>query len=401
MKPRLNTWTLGGLIVGPVLGSGIILLPPLAYDRLGDQSVWAWLIILALGVGFAAVFIAMTLRTHSDSGIASLVARERGATWGALASNFLTGAVVFGAVPVLLTAAQLWPAPWSLGLPTVILAAIFLVITVGLLLAGLTTISGLTLTLSLVTAALLLVGSSVALLTAPKIVLPLPEFSLPNLGQTLLLLFWAIVGWEVVANYSKEVRDPGRTIPRAAAVSLVLVTLVYLAVSVTLQTLAPTATRPVTMALVLTPLLGALAGPVTGVLATGLCLCTILMFTGAVTRMTFQRARGGELPGWLGRGNPAHAPVVPILVLGGTSTAFLCLVGLKWVDLSFLVSLANLFFLGNALLGLSAAWSILNRGAWRPLVVLLAILLAVLISQGNPVGWIAVAVVAGLSFLRR
>ena len=148
MARKLNTWTLGGLIVGPILGSGIILLPPLAYERLGTQSVWAWLAILVLGGAFAAVFVKLTLLTHSDAGIASLVTRERGPVWGALASNFLTGAVVFGVVPVLLTAAQLWPADWSFGWPPVYWAGIFLVVAVALLLAVLTTVSGLTLVLS-------------------------------------------------------------------------------------------------------------------------------------------------------------------------------------------------------------------------------------------------------------
>jgi APA family basic amino acid/polyamine antiporter len=41
MRRQLNTWTLAGLMVGPILGSGIILLPPLAYARLGTQAIWA------------------------------------------------------------------------------------------------------------------------------------------------------------------------------------------------------------------------------------------------------------------------------------------------------------------------------------------------------------------------
>jgi amino acid transporter len=78
MARKLNVWTLGGLMVGPILGSGIVLLPPLAYRNLGSQALWAWVLTLLLGAAFAAVFIRMTLRARSDEGIASLVARERG-----------------------------------------------------------------------------------------------------------------------------------------------------------------------------------------------------------------------------------------------------------------------------------------------------------------------------------
>jgi len=119
MAKTLNTWTLAGLMIGPILGSGVILLPPLAYEKLGSHALWAWVVILALGAAFATVFIRMALRTRSDSGIADLVAREWGPTWGRLASNYLTGAVTFGAVPVYLTAARLWPGDLAAGLTVV------------------------------------------------------------------------------------------------------------------------------------------------------------------------------------------------------------------------------------------------------------------------------------------
>lgn len=400
MARKLNTWTLGGLIVGPILGSGIILLPPLAYERLGTQSVWAWLAILVLGGAFAAVFVKLTLLTHSDAGIASLVTRERGPVWGALASNFLTGAVVFGVVPVLLTAAQLWPADWSFGWPPVYWAGIFLVVAVALLLAGLTTVSGLTLVLSSLTAVLLVVGSGLALVNSPRVAWPVLDLLTPGLGQTLLLLFWAIVGWEVIANYSKEVRNPQRTVPRAGMLGLAVVSLVYLSVALTIQTVASKSAAP-SMVLVLVPVFGDLAPTMTGLLATGLCLSTLLMFTGAVTRMTAQRAHQAELPQWLGWGEPSKPPKVAIAVLSATSSGLLVLVGLGWVNLAFLVATADLFFLGNALLGLIAAWTIFRSVFWRLVLIVLMALFAALVSQGNPVGWILVGAVVVATLVKK
>jgi hypothetical protein len=48
MKRQLNTLTLFGLMIGPILGSGIILLPPMIYDMVGNLSLWVWLVILVL-----------------------------------------------------------------------------------------------------------------------------------------------------------------------------------------------------------------------------------------------------------------------------------------------------------------------------------------------------------------
>lgn len=400
MPKTLNSWTLGGLMVGPILGSGIILLPPLAYARLGDQAVWAWLAVLALGAGFAAVFIQMALQAKTDAGIATLVAREWGPLWGELASNYLTGAVVFGAVPVLLTAGRLWPAELSLGLGPFV-PFVLLALTVGLLLAGLTTVSRLSLVLSSVTALALVSSAIVGVVGAGVPVWPAPVADLSVLGPTLLILFWAVVGWEVVGNYSSQVREPQKTIPQAGLVSLGAVTLVYLSTTIALQTLAPGSPNPPSVTTVLTPLLGSAAPVVAGLLAGGLCQVSVLMFMGAVTRLSAHRAREGTLPRWLAAKTPGATPRRAILVLGLTSSVLLGLVEVQVVDLEGLVSVANLFFLGNALLGLAAAWKILKAAAWRGLIAVLGTILALLLTQGQAWGWLVVAAVSGASLLGR
>lgn len=400
MSRKLNTWTLAGLMVGPILGSGIILLPPLAYARLGPQALWAWAAILVLGGAFAAVFIRMALRSRSDSGIAELVAREWGPVWGELASNFLTGAVLFGAVPVFLTAARLWPRDLAFGVDPTVLAGGFLVLTAGLLLAGLTTVSRLSLILSSLTAVLLVVGGGLGLAFHGPWVLPSPAVDLTGLGPTLLILFWAVVGWEVIGNYSNDVTDPPKTIPRAGLVSLAAVSLVYLTTTLALQTLAPGQRRPPTIATVLEPLFGPAAGVVAGVLAGGLCLTSLLMFIGAVTRMTAQRARNGILPRWLAEKTEGRTPRRAIVVHAGFSAGLLALIGWGWVSLEDLVSISNLFFLGNALLGLAAAWKVLAGIAQKAVIAVLGVILVLLLAQGQPVGWLLFGAVAVVTLVQ-
>lgn len=398
MSRPLNTWTLAGLMVGPILGSGILLLPPLAYGRLGPQALWAWLAILVLGAGFAGIFIRLTLRTRSDAGIASLVARSWGPAWGELASNFLTGAVVFGAVPVFLTAGRLWPSALSLGMGPEGWAAVLLGLMAALLLAGLTTVSRFSLVLSSLTAVLLVAGGAVGLATHPW-ALPAPQVDLGGLGPTLLILFWAVVGWEVIGNYSNDVGAPEKTIPRAGLLSLGAVSLVYLVTVLALQTLAPNQAAPPTAATVLGPLLGPAAGIAAGLLGAGLCLTSVLMFVGAVTRMTSQRARTELLPRWLAD-REGRIPQRAIFVQTALSALLLGAVTLGWISLEDLVSTSNLFFLGNALLGLAAAGKILTGWAVRSLIGVLAVVLVVLLAQGQPAGWVLFGAVAGATWLQ-
>lgn len=70
--------TLCGLIVGPVLGSGIVLLPPIAYKVIGQWSILAWIVIMALGIVFAYVFVFLSLKSPGNEGIAIAVGNTLG-----------------------------------------------------------------------------------------------------------------------------------------------------------------------------------------------------------------------------------------------------------------------------------------------------------------------------------
>ena len=63
----------------------------------------------------------------------------------------------------------------------------------------------------------------------------LPAPSARAVGQTAILLIFAFVGIEVALVPSGEIRDPARTVPRAAFVALAFTTLLYLAIQAVAQ----------------------------------------------------------------------------------------------------------------------------------------------------------------------
>ena len=56
MSKKLNALMVSGLTIGPVLGSGIIFLPPLAFKEIGENAIIAWIIVMALGALFACIY---------------------------------------------------------------------------------------------------------------------------------------------------------------------------------------------------------------------------------------------------------------------------------------------------------------------------------------------------------
>lgn len=401
MQKKLNTFTLSGLMIGPILGSGVVLLPPIAISILGEQAIFAWIIIMLLGIVFAYVFAKMSLLISSNEGMSTVVGQSLGQSYRELASSYLTAAVCFGPVAVLLTASEfLSYLIKDLGLDKTGLAFILLILCVTVILRGIITVGKLTLILSSLTAVLLVIGSIYSLLTQSEIFYPTEIPEPGKLGYTLLLLFWAIIGWEVIGNYVEEVDKPEVTIMRAMKISIGAIIIVYLFSAFALQNriqLTEAQGSEPNLSLILVPLFGNFAYVLMGLIAAGLCFCTLLMILGAVTRQIAVRAENGKLPAFLKMKPQEKAPKRALFVLTGWHSILLILIYFKLLSIEEIVGIANTFFIGNALLGLSASIKYMKSFWVKAIVLFLIIALAVLLAFSSPFAWIALLVITALS----
>ena len=103
---KLNTFTLSGLIIGPILGSGVILLPSMLYNKIGNYSLIIWAMILSLGFIFALIFGKLAILFPGDGGVSLATKEALGKKYQLLTSFYLICAVFFGPVAVLLIAGQ-------------------------------------------------------------------------------------------------------------------------------------------------------------------------------------------------------------------------------------------------------------------------------------------------------
>jgi len=443
---QLGPWLLAGLIVGPVLGSGIIILPPVVLGVAGAWALPAWLVMIAVGVVFALVFGELSVLFPGDGGVSVAVGHAFGPQGRRLASLYLVVAVLFGPVAVLLTGVRYLPLG---GLPPVGVAYGLLLVCAGLLLRQVALLGRVALVLSSVSAGLLFAGGVVTLGDATSALwrgagggmaasampggpmqggpisggisggmsggmsgaeflsafaLPAPDWAM--LGHALLLLFWIVVGWEVVGNYSAEVRNPRRTIRKAVIRALAAVTAVDLAVAGGMQWLAVRNAAPVSagaaggltvppdgVAALLTPLFGTWGGLVLGALALALCATTYLMFVGGVARLAASLAEDGILPRVVGLRAGTGAPAGGIALLCGAHVVVLAAVGRGVIDVTGLVALADGFLLANALCGVLTGVRLL-RGPLRWGAAGLALVLGAVLAHA---AWWVLGVVAGLA----
>lgn len=392
MNKKLNTWTLSGLMIGPILGSGIIFLPPLAFKALGQHAIWAWIIIMVIGSLFAYVFVKMTLLTTSNEGMSLVIGQVLGDRFRQLASNYLTAAVCFGPVAVILTGASFLK---SIVAPLIdnelFIAFILLLLCAFIISLGITSVGRIVLILSTITAILLVSGGIGVLTSVEHIQLPKGQPPLRDFGYTLLLLFWSIIGWEIIGNYIEDVKNPAKTIMSAMKVSLVAIVLVYLVTTFALQNYYLEVSGDVQLQVLLVPFFGSSSTVILSILATFLCLCTILMFVGAVERQMTSRAKSGQLPQFFSKSHTSLVvlTLVHILVLG-------C-VALDFINLEWIVGIANMFFISNALLGLFASFRYM-KGIWmKGAIAVLMLMLASLLFFSSVIAWIFLVVVTGLS----
>ena len=150
------------------------------------------------------------------------------------------------------------------------------------------------------------------------------EFGWTGVFQGAGTLFFAYIGFDGVSTLAEETRNPQRTLPLALFLSLLVCTVLYVAVSMTITGLADYRTLgvddPLYQALSSSNLsLGWLKLVVGLVAIVGLVSVVIASIIGQV-RIFYSMSRDGLLPPALGRIHPrTNTPVIATLVIGGVA----------------------------------------------------------------------------------
>ena len=291
------------------------------------QAAGAWLLAGLAVAAFVAYANASSTgqlaARYPESGGAYRYGRERLGAWpGFLAGwGFVVGKTASCAAMAMTAADYLVPSEWER--PVAVLAVVVLA---GVNLLGITrTARAATLIVIAVLAVLALVLAAGATHLLQDGIGPQQADGAPDVGwygvlQSAGLLFFAFAGYARIATLGEEVRDPARTIPRAIAIALGIVVVIYAALAVVLLlvlgpgSLAASVDAPLADLVVVSG--WAWAAPVVQVGAAIAALGALLALIAGIGRTALAMARDRELPAALATVHPrAHVPWVAEVVV--------------------------------------------------------------------------------------
>ena len=355
----LGLWGLTASIVNITIGGGIFRAPGTqeVTGRLGAAAPLAY-VVCAIAMAFVVLcFAEAGSRVALTGGPYAYVERAFGPMAGfAVGWNlWVLGTVATAAVATIFAESivAMLPAAW----PGIRALALVVVFAVGATINVLGVRFGARLNIASTIAKLLPLFVIIVigfLKTTPSNLVWTTLPSASSLTRASVFLIFVFAGIESALVPSGEVRDPGRTVPRAVLLALVVVTITYMLVQLSAQGVlgASLAGNPSPLADVAARALGPAGALMVGLAIVVSTFGYIAGMILAVPRALFAFARDGVLPAAVGRVHPRfHTPWVAILLQAGLSLVLGLSSGFE--RLAILANVAVLFvFLGCA----AAAW---------------------------------------------
>lgn len=223
-----------GLLSTSLLGTGVFAVPALAALVAGNNSLWAWPVLIVLVFPVAIVFALLGRHYPSAGGVAHFV----GMAFGPHLER-VTGWLFLSVIPVGLPAALHIAAGfgqamfgwhgWQLLLAE--LGTLALVWFIGS--RGASSSANLQTVIAGLIVALIVAIWWAGDLKPTEIPFPAPgDIEMSGLFSALSVMFWCFVGLEAFAHLASEFKDPERDFPRALMIGLLLAGSVYWACTV-------------------------------------------------------------------------------------------------------------------------------------------------------------------------
>jgi amino acid transporter len=311
------------MAVNVTIGAGIFALPAVVAMQLGSSAIWAYLICGLLMVPTLLCFVELGTKITTSGGSYAYVEKAFGPLAGFLTNTlyWLGYAVMTDAALAIVMADNLATFFPALSVPLYRVA--FLVILMGGL--ALINVVGVkessrfvvTVTLMKIIPLLLLIVVGIFYVDVDNFKSE-NNFSVNNLGEASLILFYAFGGAEAVLSTTGEIKEPKRTIPRALLLGTLIIILIYVFIQIVAQgilgdTLASQSAAP--LAGVAEKVFGQYGMMLLVASAAISCFGSISGDVLACSRIPYAAARDGLLPSYLAKLHPKFATPYRSIIL--------------------------------------------------------------------------------------
>ena len=344
-----------------VVGAGLLALPGLVVETVGDHALWAWAACAIAAIPLLSVFIIMGRRFPNAGGIAHFSEMAFGPVAYIIASFMFLGAVIFGLPAIALTGgyyiSEIVPAHPAFYATLLILAAALSHLVSAELAGKISTIVASGIIISLII--LVAIGSyAMDWNNISKNTVSISEMNISKVFLNFMMVFFAFTGWEVAASTSEEFKNPNRDFPRAMIMSFIAACFLYFAVAFIVQNTKITGAYEASFVSIAGIVFGQSGKIAVSVLAAAIIFANLMGAIWAVSRMVLSLSRENYLPVKL-KTSKNGSPVSAVLI---TSIILLIVLSMDWLgflNINRMLSIAGQNFLilygitGLALLKLS------------------------------------------------
>ncbi|MFL6140090.1 MAG: APC family permease [Frankiaceae bacterium] len=316
------------LAVTIVVGSGVLVLPGIAYQQVGRSALLAWIGASVVMIPLLLVFTRLGVRYPGAAGVAGFVQAGFNRHLAAGVEVLLLETFSIG-IPGIALAGGNYAAALLPGLSPTVAAALIVITSSSVVWLGVRLSTRVQIVLAVcLTAALLLVGTVGVLDGSP--LQHAPDVSLRTVGTGLSavgLIFFAFTGWEMVTFTTEEYVDPRRDFPRAVTIAYVTVVAMYVLLAWAVQTQLPEGDGTAFAAPiyeVVARISTAAVAHLTSALAVVIVVASLIGNMWAASRLVLSSAREGLLPAALTRVHAASgSPRRAVTALAVASLAIL------------------------------------------------------------------------------
>ena len=365
IKPSLKLPQIIALYIGAVLGSGILIIPGIAAEISGPASLIAWGLMIILVMPMALTMGLLSAKFPDSGGVSYFVTKAFNSHWGSLVGWYFLMSVVIGAPVLALTGAGYLSTAiglndnYRLFIAIVILLAGLLTNYFGMKVTGQLQIVVVLITITILV--LTIIGSFSKI--DPTNFKPFISNGWASIGFTLPILFWCFIGWEAVANISKEFQNPRRDAIRGTIIGAIVVSIIYFFTALVIVGTHSYGLKmsEASLIYVIKNSFGTYGSIIAGFGALFICIAPAIAYIGAASRLAFSLAENGYAPKSFSRTSRKYnTPSGGLLFLAMCFTVLLIVFSSRIISLAVLIQIPNATFILTYLGGCAAGLILLK-----------------------------------------